>query len=66
MEITSKSDCIDIQKIVANRGNCRVANPEPSKALKFGETLTVPYFCGKLLELNISTDQGSAVFTFDR
>jgi hypothetical protein len=66
MEITSKADCIAITKIIANRENCRVANPEPNKVLKFGETLTVPYFCSKLLELNLSTDQGSSVFTFDR
>ena len=66
MEITSKSDCITIQKVTANRDNCRVGTPEPNRALKFGDTLTIPYFCGKLLELNVATDRGSDVFTFDR
>jgi hypothetical protein len=66
MEITSKADCITITKIVANRENCKVANPEPNRVLKFGETLTVPYFCSKVLEINLNTDQGSSVFTFDR
>jgi hypothetical protein len=65
VEITSKSDCITITKVIANRDNCRVGNPEPNKVLKFGDTLTTPFFCNKLLELNVSTDQGSAVFTFD-
>jgi hypothetical protein len=65
VEITSKSDCITIEKLVANRDNCTVANSEPSRVLKFGETITIPYFCNKLLELNVSTDQGSDVFTFE-
>ena len=66
VEITSKSDCITIEKLTANRDNCRLANQEPNKTLKFGETLTTAYFCSKLLELNVSTDQGSDVFTFER
>ncbi len=66
VEITNKSDCITIEKVVANRGNCNVASPEARKTLKFGQTLTIPYFCEKLLELNVDTDQGTGVFTFER
>jgi hypothetical protein len=66
LEITSKSDCITIERVIANRDNCKVANAEPNKVLKFGGTLTIPYFCSKLLELNLVTDQGSDVFTFER
>jgi hypothetical protein len=66
IEITSKLDCVTIQKLMANRGNCKTGGNEPQGVLKFGQTVTIPYFCSKLLELNISTDQGSSVFTFDK
>jgi hypothetical protein len=65
IEITGKSDCRTIIKIVANRDNCKVGTPEPNRALKFGDTLSIPYFCSRLLELNVATDHGSNVFVFD-
>ena len=61
--ITSKLDCVAIEKLSANRGNC-TANAELPRVLKFGQTFTFNYFCDKLLELNVSTDQGSAVFAW--
>jgi hypothetical protein len=65
LEITSKLDCIEIQKISVNRGNCNVGNSE-SESLKFGQTITIPYFCDRVLEINLSTDHGDGVFTFSR
>jgi hypothetical protein len=63
ISITSKLDCIAIDKIVANRGNCR--SPEQDVfILKFGQTVKFLALCEKLLELEISTDQGIGIFKF--
>jgi hypothetical protein len=61
-KMTSKLDCVTIEQLSANRGNC-TANADLPRVLKFGQTLTVNYSCDKLLELNVSTDQGSALFS---
>jgi len=66
VQITSKTDCLAIERIDANRGNCKTNEPELPQVLKFGQTLTISYFCEKLLEFKITTDQGVGVFTFDR
>jgi len=64
--ITSKLDCVVIENLVGNRGNCANRTQFP-KVLKFGQTLKYYYFdpCGKLLELEIATDQGNATFSWD-
>jgi len=63
ISITSKLDCIAIDKIIANRGNCR--SPEQDVfILKFGQTVKFLALCEKLLELEISTDQGTGIFKF--
>jgi len=66
IEITSKSDCVTVRKLVANRGNCKLAEAESDRVLKFGQTLTIPYFCSKLIELNISTDHGDSTFNWEQ
>lgn len=63
ISITSNIDCISIDKIIVNRGNC--ASPDQDVfGLKFGQTLKFISPCEKLLELEISTDQGIGVFKF--
>lgn len=62
--ITSKADCIEIDSVDVNRGNCRGSSNLP-KALRFGDTLQVTYFCEKLLEINVHTDQGVGTFSFN-
>jgi hypothetical protein len=64
VEITSKIDCLSVQKITANRGNCKINDPGLPEILKFGQTISAFYFCEKLLELDISTDKGDGIFTF--
>ena len=64
VKITSKLDCVTIEKLVANRGNCNTNEAALPATLKFGQTLTSNYFCSKLLELNVTTDQGNALFTW--
>ena len=66
IQITSKLDCVTVQKIVANRGNCNIGEAEPQRVLKFGQTITITYFCSKLIELNISTDHGISTFNWER
>jgi hypothetical protein len=66
IQITSKLDCVTVRKLVANRGNCNVGEMEPQRVLKFGQTLSIPYFCSKLIELNISTDEGNSTFNWER
>jgi hypothetical protein len=66
IQITSKLDCVTVQKLVANRGNCKVGEAEPDRVLKFGETVSIPYFCSTLIELNISTDQGDSTFNWEK
>ena len=64
--ITSKLDCVVIENLVGNRGNCANQTRFP-KVLKFGQTLNYYYFdpCSKLLELEITTDQGNTTFSWD-
>ena len=66
LKITSKINCIAIEKIVVNRGNCNASTPDLPIAVKLGQTVSVPYFCSKLLEVSIATDQGTSVFTWER
>jgi hypothetical protein len=63
LSITSKMDCVAIEKLSANRGNCQLNASIPA-ILKFGQTLTLYYACGRLLELNIGTDQGHAEYSW--
>lgn len=66
VEITSKTDCLVVQKITANRGNCKTSYPDLPALLKFGETISPVFYCEKLLELDVSTDKGDGVFTFNQ
>lgn len=68
IQITSKLDCVSVNQITANRGNCKVTETETSlpAILKFGQTISFYYQCRKLLELNVATDQGEGVYSFDR
>ena len=66
LSITSKMDCISIDRLVANRGNCSNALGNTSAILKFGQTIKIPMFCDRLLELKISTDHGVGTLTWDR
>jgi hypothetical protein len=62
--LTSKSDCLVVEKLSFNRGNCNSTSVSLPKALKFGQTIDGYYYCAKLLELNVSTDQGTELFTW--
>ena len=66
VEITSRRDCIVIENLTLNRGNCAKPTQLP-KVLKFGQSIKYYYFnpCNKLLELEITTDQGSDTFTWE-
>jgi hypothetical protein len=64
VDITSKADCIEIDSVDVNRGNCKGSSNTP-KALRFGDTLQVTYFCEKLLEIKVHTDQGVGTFSFN-
>jgi hypothetical protein len=64
INVTSKSDCLAIERVIVNRGNCEVSGNIP-KVLKFGETIEMNYTCQEVLEVKINTDQGVGVYTFE-
>lgn len=66
IRITGKLDCVTINQVSVNRGNCKIANPNVPTILKFGQTLSFYYFCPKLLEVHVGTDQGEGTFSFDQ
>jgi hypothetical protein len=66
VQLTRKRDCLAINRVDLNRGNCKSGGLTLPATLKFGQTVPVYYFCEKLLELNVATDRGDLVYTFDR
>jgi hypothetical protein len=63
--ITGQSESITFSNIVVNRGNCGVYGPSNvTKTLKFGDIYLFYNNCNKILEVQLTTDQGLQIFTW--
>ena len=65
LKITSKLDCLIVTKIAVNRGNRKIVQANLPQVLKFGQTMSTMFFCDKILEVRVNSDQGEGVFTFE-
>lgn len=69
---TSHADDLTIRRIITNRGNCRLqgvrseTNPSTPWRFKFGQRYTASAVSCDPVEVQVTTDQGVAVFTFNR
>jgi hypothetical protein len=64
IRITSKADLLEVQQIVVNKGNCKMAligtKKELPRKLKFGEEATFSFSpCKNVIQVGVKTDQGS-------
>ena len=63
--ISSRVDKLRITGVTANRGNCKIENPEDVPAsLAFGEQLDIKVGDCSVAEAIVSTDQGEWPMTF--
>lgn len=65
--ITSKADLLEVQDIIVNRGNCKIAyisEKQLPKKLKFGDdsSFVFPAPCNPI-EIRVKTDKGSCEFS---
>ncbi len=63
--ITSKMDCIEIDAVEGNRGNCNISPANNPVVLKFGQSFTYYYTCDRLLEARVTTGSGTSTLTWD-
>jgi hypothetical protein len=58
-------DCIEIDAVEGNRGNCNISPANNPVVLKFGQSFTYYYTCDRLLEARVTTGSGTSTLTWD-
>lgn len=68
VQFISKVDEIELQEIIANRGNCDTSGlaQRLPKTLRFGQKMVTTFYSTcEVAQIHIETDQGEWTFTFD-